>query len=48
MYPSHYLSQYHIDAKVINIGVKVLGWLIDPKGIKKKQRNPQIPVAYQY
>ena len=39
MYPSHYLSQYHIDAKVINIGVKVLGWLIDPKGIKKKNKE---------
>lgn len=39
VYPSHYLSQYHIDAKVINIGVKVLGWLIDPKGIKKKNKE---------
>lgn len=37
MYPSHYLSQYHIDAKVINIRVKVLGWSIDPKGIKTKE-----------
>lgn len=37
MYPSHYLSQYHIDVKVVNIGVKLLGWSIDPKGIKNKE-----------
>lgn len=37
VYPSRYLSQHHIDVKVINVGVKVIGWSIDPKVVRNKK-----------